>query len=436
MKNIISLPKIWSPGFRTIGWLIFASLGLHLFVFVISSTVLQGWFYKHEPMHTLLEVFGSAIALLVAFKLLSFRVYGVGPKHGVRIAQSLIVIGVLDGFHAASHIGNNFVWLHSLATFLGGLLFASIVVPSHDSNSTNQSILILVFSFLVGFSSFIYPSISLPMFTGDSFSLQADLLNFVGGILFIISAARLVYEYYISRSVDDLLFSMHCLLFGLAALMFHSSIIWDASWWGWHILRLLAYVAALVFVIMSEFSLLKEFGKYGYEMNELALTDPLTNAHNRRFFDDKLESEYSRAKRYKNDLSVVILDIDHFKNVNDEYGHDDGDKVLIAMTKCIHQYLRGNDIFARIGGEEFSIILPYTSKDKAKVFVDRIRKALEFLEVKSDDNRDIHITASFGIADFSSGPNSEKDLLKNADHALYSAKRNGRNKTVVYESAH
>ena len=112
------MPKPWSPSTSIIWGIIAASLGLHLLIFVLSSTVLKNWRFEHLPIHTLVEASGSAIALLVAFKLLSYHKHNFGPKYATRIAQALIVMGVLDGFHAANHVGNNFVWLHSIATFL------------------------------------------------------------------------------------------------------------------------------------------------------------------------------------------------------------------------------------------------------------------------------------------------------------------------------
>ena len=167
-------------------------------------------------------------------------------------------------------------------------------------------------------------------------------------------------------------------------------------------------------------------------MNQLAFTDPLTTVHNRRYFDKQIVNEYRRATRYGNKLAVVMIDIDHFKVLNDRHGHAEGDKVLISLTKCIKQHLRSNDLIARIGGEEFALILPSTSKKDALNLVERIRKEFETMSVRSNQDDEIRATASFGIAELTSSVNSEKDLLEYADRALYTAKRNGRNRTMIY----
>jgi diguanylate cyclase (GGDEF)-like protein len=163
--------------------------------------------------------------------------------------------------------------------------------------------------------------------------------------------------------------------------------LWDASWWGWHYLRLLAYIAALVFVIFSETRLLREFSKYGSMMNQLALTDSLTGINNRRHFNLQLTNEYARAKRYDTPLSLVLLDLDHFKVLNDAHGHHEGDKVLKHVATLIGQHLRTSDFFARFGGEEFVILLPSTNQNEAFQFIERIREEISHLTLTSDSKK-------------------------------------------------
>jgi diguanylate cyclase (GGDEF)-like protein len=187
-----------------------------------------------------------------------------------------------------------------------------------------------------------------------------------------------------------------------------------------------------VFVFISEARLLREFSKYGSMMNQLALTDALTGINNRRHFNLQLTNEYARAKRYGSPLSLVLLDLDHFKVLNDVHGHHEGDKVLKHVATLVSQHLRTNDFVARIGGEEFVVLLPSTNQNEAFQFIERIREEIAHLTLTTDSKINMKITASFGIAELSPETASEEALLKQADQALYKAKSNGRNQTLIF----
>jgi diguanylate cyclase (GGDEF)-like protein len=322
--------------------------------------------------------------------------------------------------------------LHSLATFLGGFVFAFLSLPQSQSSVIRQTVSLTLLTCGIGFFSLIYPDLAPTMVTEQGFTITANVLNLLGGVFLLIAAVRLVIEYKKTNSTDDLLFCVHCFLFGLAALMFQSSMLWDASWWGWHYLRLLAYVAALVFVFFSEARLLREFSKYGSMMNQLALTDALTGINNRRHFNLQLTNEYARAKRYGTPLSLVLLDLDHFKVLNDTHGHHEGDKVLKHVATLVSKHLRTNDFVARIGGEEFVVLLPSTNRNEAFQLIERIREKIAQLTLTTDTKKHMTITASFGIAELSPETASEEALLKQADQALYKAKSNGRNQTLIF----
>jgi diguanylate cyclase (GGDEF)-like protein len=168
-------------------------------------------------------------------------------------------------------------------------------------------------------------------------------------------------------------------------------------------------------------------------LENLATTDGLTGAYNHRFFYQKLNEEYERAKRYNSSLSLVMLDLDFFKKINDKYGHVVGDSVLSEMAKIVMSIIRKNDIFARYGGEEFVLLLPHTEAHGAFQEAERIRKAIEnhhfeHLEKRGD------VTISLGIVTYPSKYilNAE-DMVKLADAALYEAKRLGRNRTIHYD---
>lgn len=163
------------------------------------------------------------------------------------------------------------------------------------------------------------------------------------------------------------------------------------------------------------------------ELEKLAAIDKLTGIYNRRMVDEFMKIEVESHNRYSHGLSIIMLDIDHFKLVNDTYGHQVGDVVLSQTTKIILENIRKSDIFGRYGGEEFIIICSDTSSKEAFLLAEKLRTAIDnysFLEVG-------HKTISLGISSFEDNDNAES-LIKKADDALYKAKKSGRNKSVVY----
>ena len=174
-------------------------------------------------------------------------------------------------------------------------------------------------------------------------------------------------------------------------------------------------------VIMSDIT---EQENYKKELEMLAIKDPLTHIGNRRFFHQKLDEEILLSQRYNNPFSLIIFDIDFFKKVNDNYGHDMGDKVLVEYTKFISSMLRDTDIFCRIGGEEFIVILRNTTKDKAYMLAQKLRESVE------NHKAVLPITMSFGVAGYEKG-DDDTSIYKRVDIALYKAKETGRNKVVL-----
>jgi two-component system cell cycle response regulator len=168
------------------------------------------------------------------------------------------------------------------------------------------------------------------------------------------------------------------------------------------------------------------------QLEELSVTDELTRLFNRRYLNRKLEEEFRRAVRYKRPLSCLMFDADHFKSVNDTYGHGFGDIVLRDIAQIILDTARLVDICGRFGGEEFLAILPDTNIDDARIVGERIRKKVEDFEFK-DEHHSIHKTISVGIASLpNDSVKDEFQLLEWSDKALYEAKMSGRNKVVVY----
>jgi two-component system, cell cycle response regulator len=163
-------------------------------------------------------------------------------------------------------------------------------------------------------------------------------------------------------------------------------------------------------------------------LEALATTDPLTRLLNRRALLERLSREVDRAKRYESMLTLLLLDIDHFKRINDERGHLVGDAVLRQIGALVEASVRTVDIAARYGGEEFVLILPETSQDGGIIFAERLRESIERYPFDASGDEPLHLTASIGVATFPSPRvDSTEDLFARADEALYRAKSSGRN---------
>lgn len=164
-------------------------------------------------------------------------------------------------------------------------------------------------------------------------------------------------------------------------------------------------------------------------LEHAALTDGLTGMQNRRYFDDALNEYLAEFARIKKPLGMMILDLDHFKNVNDTYGHDVGDEVLRRVAQCLQEFTRYHDIVARLGGEEFVVVAPNLNQENITRLADRIRVAISGLTIKAGKVT-IKVTVSIGIAIWD-GNEASDDFYRRADKMLYSAKRDGRNRVCA-----
>jgi diguanylate cyclase (GGDEF)-like protein len=168
------------------------------------------------------------------------------------------------------------------------------------------------------------------------------------------------------------------------------------------------------------------------ELQKLARTDSLTGLSNRRYFFEIAEKEFAESVRYDRPLSVIILDLDLFKETNDTYGHLVGDRALIHIGELLQKAIRTPDTAARYGGEEFVILLPETESSQAILFAERLRKLVENSPVQNGDVS-ISLTASFGVAGYGTkGEKTLDQLISRADQALYQAKGKGRNQVYCY----
>jgi diguanylate cyclase (GGDEF)-like protein/PAS domain S-box-containing protein len=162
----------------------------------------------------------------------------------------------------------------------------------------------------------------------------------------------------------------------------------------------------------------------------LSRTDALTGAYSRGYFMDKSEEVINMMRRYQRPASMMVADMDHFKTINDNYGHHAGDLALKAFTNICRQEIRESDILGRLGGEEFGLMLPETTIQHAQILAERIRKAAETLEITLDDQA-IRITVSIGLVELSAEDASLDAVMRRADLAMYRAKAGGRNRVVT-----
>ncbi|WP_200764053.1 GGDEF domain-containing protein [Nitrosophilus alvini] len=169
------------------------------------------------------------------------------------------------------------------------------------------------------------------------------------------------------------------------------------------------------------------------EIELLSKTDSLTGLWNRRYLEEMLEMEFKRARRYGHNISILIVDLDHFKHINDTYGHMAGDEVLRQVSERIHKSIRETDFVGRYGGEEIVVILPETDIKTAKIIADKIRHSIADKPVLFEEYT-IKITASIGISNLQTEHKDYHEVFSEADEALYRAKKEGRNRVVVYKN--
>ena len=192
----------------------------------------------------------------------------------------------------------------------------------------------------------------------------------------------------------------------------------------------------LVQAITAQAAIAIENARLYQQTRDLSNTDSLTRLANRRFFQAALDKEFAQARRYGTNFSLIMIDIDHFKRYNDAHGHLQGDKVLRDVAQILQDNIRGIDLAARFGGEEFIILMPKTNKEGARAAAEKLRLCVaerEFMGA-AESQPEGHLTLSLGIAEFPEDADSLETLQEQADQALYQAKKDGRNRTVAWNS--
>ncbi|MDP3172049.1 MAG: GGDEF domain-containing protein, partial [Polaromonas sp.] len=174
------------------------------------------------------------------------------------------------------------------------------------------------------------------------------------------------------------------------------------------------------------------------ELEDKSQRDGLTGAHNRSYFDDTIQREFILSTQHSLPLTIALIDLDHFKNVNDTYGHLVGDAVLIAVVRAIYGQIRQDDVLSRFGGEEFILILPGSTLASAEKLLTRIKNSIAEVRYKLDNQRFVTVTVSMGVAaNMDGGMRFERpeDLIEAADLALYAAKQAGRNTIIEWNQS-
>ena len=203
----------------------------------------------------------------------------------------------------------------------------------------------------------------------------------------------------------------------------------QARWLDMNIVPLLDAAGVITHFASVERDLTR-YKKIERQLANMALFDALTGTLNRPAFYQHAEKEFARSKRYYRPLSVIMLDIDHFKRVNDQYGHQGGDQVLQIFAEACQEIIRSTDLMGRVGGEEFALLLPDTPLKAAFNLAERLRERITKYPYLAGDML-IEITASLGVAELHNDDDDFKGLLQRADEALYSAKHAGRNQVKV-----
>ena len=165
---------------------------------------------------------------------------------------------------------------------------------------------------------------------------------------------------------------------------------------------------------------------------ELATTDGMTKLYVHRYFQLLLDKEMKRSRRYNKRFALIMMDIDNFKNFNDTYGHQLGDKVLKSVARAVKEVLRAEDIAARYGGEEFVMILPETNAQQAMIAAEKVRAIVEGMEITYGEER-LHVTISLGVSTYPDHAEGKEELIHAADEALYTSKRTGKNRVSLFE---
>jgi len=260
-------------------------------------------------------------------------------------------------------------------------------------------------------------------------------------ICYVIECLRCSYVLFMRNTLSSVLSKFVPATFFVFALLFFYRILFTLNEQEFSNFTEAGLVHALTFITIQAMVLITSISVFWSASNilenellNMARIDPLTSAFNRRALDELATVEITRSIRKEHELSILMCDIDHFKNVNDQYGHQAGDKTLTDFSHILKSNVRAHDIVSRYGGEEFLILLPETDLEQAALIAEKLRRKIEEYLVIIDADTSFAITASFGVACYEKGMDSWEKISLNADNALYQAKGSGRNCVIRHHS--
>jgi diguanylate cyclase (GGDEF)-like protein len=269
----------------------------------------------------------------------------------------------------------------------------------------------------------------------------ANFLVLAGSVIFIFSLAPIRHLY--RRLPDSISRTAWTFLSGLIVSFFVGYLVYAWMFWGqaqrWSDMVVPAIFCAGAIFVLVVCSLsartADDIRRLGH-LEQENITDPLMGIYNRRHLDKCLCQEAVKARRYGLELSVLMMDVDHFKKFNDSYGHQLGDEVLRSLAKLIQGSVRDFDYVFRYGGEEFVVLLPYTESEGALILAERLRSWIEGRTLVAADSKgkypDVMLTVSIGVSTFCPESDDETKMVARADKALYAAKEQGRNRVVFF----
>ena len=389
-------------------------------------------YLENIPLHAAVEMGGAIIAVMVAYLLILLNSTNRGSSHNYSISAALLAMGCLDGLHSIMPPGNSFVWLHCLASLIGGIFFASVWFPESMTQSSLKYLPIVAISVavLISILSFVLPSQIPLMISLGSFTPLSKLLSISSGLLMLLAAFKLFLCQSSSKKNEDRFFSLQCVLFGFASLLLTTSELWDSLWWGWHFMRFIAYALALWLVVEN----VKEMVG---EIHKLAFYDSLTGLANRSLLVDRLQIALLTSSRKRQFGAILFIDIDKFKMINDTLGHGLGDMLLKEVANRLMKSVRKVDTVARIGGDEFAIFVENLGENEGEASRNISRVSDKILTALAQEYnlgvKDYFSSASIGVNLFYGNDKSVDELINHADMAMYKAKSLGRNRVKFFD---
>ena len=387
--------------------------------------------WKNLLFHSSIEAIGATVAVILALMLLTVDTFHKNEKY-ILLGIAFLGMGILDGLHSILVPGDKFVFFHSIASLFASIF--SILIWSdtlkvsifkHRTKYILLSIILISLLLLLSIDE-VYQYTPAMLDTQKNFTESAILINTIAGVLFLLTSVKLLFDYLKNSQINDFLFFVLMLFFGVAELTFNVSSLWQYDWWLWHFLRIFGYIVALFFIIET---IKEQKNTLDYQ----AHYDLLTGLPNRVLFNDKLEQSIENSKQNNTKIALFFIDLDHFKSINDSLGHNAGDEVLKIITNRLVKCLRNEDTVARLGGDEFVLIIEDIDQvQDTSLIADKLLKELS-LPLNLDNNK-LYISSSIGISIFPNDGKDSQSLLKFADSAMYKAKEEGRNNYQYYDA--